>query len=274
MANWKTYGLDNDTKRYLDAVAMTGGSISYGTAQAVNGFVETCKYSGVWDKLTDVGIFVGNDLNTALVKLKWGAGVTPYLTNIAFVEADYRERGAYAGLTGNGSTKSLDSQFTFYGTQNPDSIHLAAYIQGTPIIGGDDSVISAVTSFALSNGINLKYRDNSLRYQYSPDAGANSYLGMTSNFLTGFFIGQGSQAARQVYGNGLILTSATASAGPTTGAFSSSFQLFGDTRVGAAAYWGGCLSFYSIGTNLSSGDANALSMAVNSLQSALGRNLY
>lgn len=272
MAIWKTFGFDNDTKKWLDAVAMTGGNVSFGAAQSVNSFVETCKASGVWDKLTDVGIFVGNDLNTALVKLKWAAGVTPYLTNNAFVEADYQERGVFGGLTGNGSTKYLDSQYTFFGTQNPNSIHLGAYVNATAVNGGDKMVLAANSSL-LSNGISLRYRDSSLRYQYAPNAGGGSYINQTVNALTGFYVGVGSSAQRAVYSNGINITAATSALDIPTGTVSIPFQVFNDTRYPGTA-WNGRLSFYSIGTNLTSGDANALSMAVNSLQSTFGRNLY
>jgi len=99
--------LDNDVKTYLSNVQMNGGRISDATLRSVNTFTVRLKESGVWAKIRDMGIYCGDNLAAALVKLKYPNGVSPVLENLNFEDSDYIERGASGGLKGNGLNKIL-----------------------------------------------------------------------------------------------------------------------------------------------------------------------
>lgn len=268
MAIWKTYGFDNDTKKYLDAVAVTGGSISYGTAQYVNQFVETCKASGVWDSISECGAFVGDDLNTALVKLKWSAQTSPYLVNNGFVAADYSATGVAGGLSGDGTSKYLDTTTILPGV---DSAHLSVYCRNNVASATAKSFIGTnVTNAQLA--IMRKDTANALSIAIGTGLAIPVF---TSVPVQGYFLG-----TRYAPDSTTLFTS-----GVSQSTSSTSLPVFqGPTlripvfaRYTAVAtpseYTNGLFSFYSIGAGLTTGQALALSQAVLRLQSNLNRGV-
>ena len=98
-----------ETRDYMEIIRANGGGIQVSTLQAVDMFVRSGMDSGFWAKLMEVYPLCGNDLTTALVKLKYTANAL--LTAVNMVAADYQETGASGGVAGNGSTKYLNSNF-------------------------------------------------------------------------------------------------------------------------------------------------------------------
>src|SRR4051812_37507521 len=88
-----------ETLNFRDRVTANAGTISTSSLAAVDKFVAYCKTHNLWAKLTDVGVFVGNQLAAALVKLKFPVGGDSLLFNSGFIAADYTETGANGGLT-------------------------------------------------------------------------------------------------------------------------------------------------------------------------------
>lgn len=101
-----------ETLDWKARVIAAGGTVQQSTVDAVDTFVRETKNSGVWPFLLDVGVFAGDQLAAALVKLKYPAGGQSTLTNMNFVGGDYTERGVNGGLVGNGTTKYLKTGVT------------------------------------------------------------------------------------------------------------------------------------------------------------------
>jgi len=95
-----------ESQDYFQRIALNGGTISSASMKAADDFARALFDANLWWKILDMGLFAGDQLAAAMVKLKYtsGAGV---LVNNNFVAADYVERGTSGGLGGDGSTKSL-----------------------------------------------------------------------------------------------------------------------------------------------------------------------
>jgi hypothetical protein len=273
MGVFKSFGFDNDTKKYLDAVAATGGSISYGTAQAVNNFVETCKSSGIWDQMVDVGVFVGNDLNTALVKLKWHPVAGPYLVNGGsnFGSTNYQERGQFGGLSGNGTNTFLNTNLPSFRIGNTS--HLAFYLarknfaEGVTnlYIGAENS--ANIQTSALGHG-NAGTEDV---FRWAPTS--FGWIGVTRSAGSGLMIGcmDPNTRIQQLYNNNVLIGSGVANSGING---TSNMYIFADNQGGnTVAPLNGIGTFYSIGYGLTAAQSSGLYSAVQGLQSALGRGI-
>lgn len=112
---------DPDARRYIEAVQRAdGNTLEPGVRKAITDFVVGCKVDGIWSAIKASCILMGaRTLSGALVPL---VGTAP--TNNNFVSGDYNRK---TGLVGNGSTKSLDSNYP----ENTDALndhHFSAYV--------------------------------------------------------------------------------------------------------------------------------------------------
>lgn len=273
MAFWKTYGFDNDTKKYLDAVAVTGGSISYGSAQYVNQFVETCKASGYWNKLYDVGVFAGNDLNTALVKLKWLPSTSPYLVNTAFVAASYIETGANGGLQANGTSQYLNTQFVL--SSFPEmwsNNHLSIYNKASMGAGiNQEGIMGAFPDSSHRWDFRRPVGNNITCYNTSANDAFSSSSSYVDNNSRGHLM---NSRLSPIVCNGYISGLNLASTFTTPQAASGVNLPVGiSTNFNGGTFFSGLTVFYSIGLGLTASEASALYQAAQQLQTSLGRQI-
>lgn len=98
--------LDPAVTAYAAAVVTAGGALSGGQQIAINNFVLQTKASGVWTKLTEMGLFLGGTLASAAVKFKTIGAANCVLNG--FVLADLTA----AGIVSDGSTKWVDTVTT------------------------------------------------------------------------------------------------------------------------------------------------------------------
>src|SRR5262245_39554006 len=91
---------DPDAPAGINQAYVNGGTISTATANAANAFVISAKAKGYWTKLARINLFAGDQLASALVPLKPGAGYAVD-DSVNFVAGDYSEA---TGITGNGSS--------------------------------------------------------------------------------------------------------------------------------------------------------------------------
>lgn len=112
--------MDADFIDFVNRAAALGCTNFGGLAgiAAVNQFVVDLKNFGLWDLITEMGIFIG-DLSTSLVKLKTSAIST--LTNTGYVSGDFGANG----LTGS-STIFLDTGFSIP-TLAINDLHISVY---------------------------------------------------------------------------------------------------------------------------------------------------
>jgi hypothetical protein len=128
--------LNADAQDWIDRVVANGGSVSTATAAAVNQFCVDIDAASIRSKMLRLNLFAGSNLNAALVPLYRAGSLgdtqlgSATDTNNAFVGVgtDYAETGASGGLTGNGTSKYLDTGVTTTDLgANTDSGHISAY---------------------------------------------------------------------------------------------------------------------------------------------------
>jgi hypothetical protein len=134
---------DPDAMAYLQAVEVADNqALEQGVQQAVNQFVIGCKADGIWNAIKASCILAGaRTLTGALVPL---AGAAP--TNFNFVAGDYNRK---TGLVGDGSTKYLDSNYSFV-DELINNKHIAVNISSA------DTGSSAYIGAANSNGVDAR----------------------------------------------------------------------------------------------------------------------
>jgi hypothetical protein len=117
---------------------ITAGNVSERSLQHLDKFIRDCKEAGLWSKLTFLMPFIGNNLSTAIREIISAAATSA----VNFVAGDWSEA---TGLTGNGSTKYVDTGIsnTIFGVTG----HIAFY-QRT-----DNASSSTRYQFGFGNGV-------------------------------------------------------------------------------------------------------------------------
>jgi hypothetical protein len=116
-----------EVRAFYANVVMNGGSIAQGTLGALSTFVNRLKVTPLWTKLDEIYPLCGRGIASACVKLKFVA--TPFMTNNLFLDEDFEEWGPGAGLTPDGTSKYIDTNFS--AAALPDNAHLC-YIEQQP----------------------------------------------------------------------------------------------------------------------------------------------
>lgn len=216
---------------------------------AVNQFVVEMKALGLWAKMDDIGVFVG-DFNTAQVKLKYASVST--LTNNGYVSGDY----GVNGFTGS-SSKYFDTGYSVLATAQYDH-HLSIY-RPTVVSSTTGAIGSSYTATGGSDRFYI-FHDGNVG-EGSAFAAVSIGVGHTS-----FGISANSADGAFAYQNGTRIWSANSSG--LNGRQSGTVLL---NRAANTAGNGSTLSFYSIGKGFSPTDASYFSTLVNQLQKRLGR---
>jgi len=144
----RSTSFDPDASAYVAAVEFSDAqSLEPAVRTAINSFVVGCKADGIWSAIACSCILAGaRTLDGALVPLK---GLPP--TNIGpFVSGDYNRK---TGLTGNGSTKYLDTNRNNNADpQNNQHISVFVTSAGTPArtLMGRGTISSGATQLILS----------------------------------------------------------------------------------------------------------------------------
>lgn len=116
-----------EIRAYAANVLWNGGSVGSSTLNALSKFVNSLKLTPLWTKLDEIYPLCGRGIASACVKLKFVS--TPYMTNHLFTDEDFEEWGPNAGLTPDGFSKYLDTNFP--ATSLRDDAHLC-YIEQQP----------------------------------------------------------------------------------------------------------------------------------------------
>lgn len=256
-----------ETLDYRDRIIANGGTISDASVDAIEKFVQDCKNALVWDKLLEVAPFAGTNLNAALVKLVYPAGVPGVITNVNFVAGDYTETGANGGLLGDGATKYLNTGFNAQ-TYLPDNAHLSFYLREDVSAAGNRGLLGTISG-----------TDQYWLGSLTPASQVNVRLAQTVSATLaapmdkGFYIGTRTSLSQlRLYKKGALAaadTTAVVHARPNL-----SMYAFGWNAGGiAGGYVPARGSFYSIGQALNATEAAALYDAVQTLQRNLNRDI-
>ena len=260
---------DTDAAAYFDAVETAGGSFDLSAIDGTytESYVKTAhsdfyaglKTDGLWDKLTEFYLLVGKTFDGLTVKGK-GTGT---LTNNNFVSGDLLAAGAGAGLTGDGTSKYIQTGL------NADSgfvSSIGAYstvandISGRTISSEDTASYGVVLNSSTALGI--FYWDGSYIEGHSVDSTKLNSLG--------FVIGTSrSNSEQEIYINGSSANTSTDVRTTSSGAYE--FFLYRRNTTPSLDF-NGSLSFAFISptTALTDTDASNLTNRVETLMDALG----
>lgn len=249
-----------ETLAYAQRVIANGGTLSTGTFAAVDALVRALLEANLWGKILDMGIFAGDQLAAAMVKLKYATG-SGVLVNNNFVAADYAGQGATGGLLGDGVTKFLRTGLTQEAVGS--AAHLAFYLREDLAPGRYDAAMG------VGNGTDeyaLLHADTTFQIRY----GQVLIAGKT-DLGPGLWCGtRESSTSLSLYKNGVLQQSNASAAAPTPLALE--FVLFAKNNNGAMGnYLNRRGAFYSIGAPLNAADQMNLYQAVQAFQTALNR---
>ena len=272
-------GVHPDAAAWRSAVVANGGSVSASTMRAVSTFCAAIDAAGIRDRFYRLNLFCGNSdasLNAVRTPLFRGPslGGTQYGgttdTNNNFVAGDYAETGASGGLTGNGTSKSLNTGIA-QSTLSASSRHLAAYEMAQSLNSFDDLLGS-------DNGISV----NPWRLTSWNAVGTITYAAQSGGQVSaqsGVYSGGGglwlgvspSETTAVLYRNGASVATGSGLTGATPGA--ANVGVFCNIRGGATDFSSARIGAYSMGLSMDATQAASYNTAMQAFQTALGRNV-
>jgi hypothetical protein len=232
---------------------------------ALNILTKTLKVYGLWSKMTAIYPIIGgnsishsfNLRNTSLYQITW-VGSPTHDAN---------------GVDWNGSSQYGNTNFVANSSlTNNNSVHLSYYSRENTTVGVDDISAYNTTTGYISR---MLIKDGSTS-RFVSDQGANAVdridLSTISDSRGLFVSSRTSSTAFDVYRNGVNFGTRTAT-NSVTGLPDYSYFLGALNYNGSAVNFSmRQVAFASIGTGLTSTDVNALNNAIQTYETALGRN--
>ena len=270
-------------------VVANGGSVSGSTLSAVSKFCASIDSAGIRDRFFRMGIFCGSNLNAALVPLyrstSFGGSPLGNTTDtdggtFVGVGTDYAETGATGGLTGNGSTKYLNTGLAPSDLPSYTSAHIAVYHsqpsganQTRAWIACRDT--ATASTIYLSNGF---FSNSAVFGQYMSNATANFNTGGSQTGAAGGFrvLSRTNFERLDNYYNAVSqANSASNINGGIAGVTSTRpFFVFANNNQGTAdSFMNGRVMAYSLGLGLSQSQVDAYTAAMLAFQTAMTRNV-
>jgi hypothetical protein len=276
-------GIHPEAAAWRSAVIANGGSVSGSTLNAVSKFCRSIDAAGIRDRFARVNLFCGDSLNSALVPLyrstSYGGSALGNATdtNNAFVGVgtDYAETGASGGLTGNGSSKYLDTGLASSALPSVATGHMAAYV---PQITPTDTTMAFLGNASGSNQYNLSYRRNSgtglAQIRTVWGAIASNDASEPSSVLRGGLrlSTRTSATALRTYLNSTEVSLHETSVTPASHV-NNWFVLAFNSAGAPIQYSTALIRAYSIGESMDDGQVAAYYTAMQAFQTALGRNV-
>ncbi len=249
-----------ETADFARRVTANGGTLSTSTFNAVDALVRALLEANLWGKILDMGIFAGDQLAAAMVKLKYTTG-TGVLVNNNFVAADYVEQGPTGGLLGDGVTKFLRTGLT-QDAVGP-AAHLAFYLREDMAAGRYESALGAGNG---TDEYTLFHADTSFQIRYG-----QVLIASKADLGPGLWCGtRESLNSLSFYKNGVLQQTNANVASPSPLALD--FVLFAKNNNGTVGnHLNRRGAFYSIGAPLKAADQLNLHQAVQAFQTALNR---
>ena len=269
-----------EAQAWASRVISNGGTFSTSTLSAVSKFCASIDAAGLRDRFFRLNLFCGGNLSAALVPLYRGQsrtgtqfGNTTDTNNGPFVSGDYAETGASGGLTGNGSSKYLDTGVAA-NTAALSNSHLSAWARTTTLnifscligaqqaLGGDELALFQNQSGTATAAF------------FSEGNNANDIAAGTINNPTGLILGTAiASGDRRLFVNGAQDGSTDTSTITRSAYPSRSLWVFarntGSFNAGATTR----LSGYSMGPSMTGAQVSSFYTAMLAFQTALTRNV-
>jgi hypothetical protein len=271
-----------DARDWATRVTANGGTFSSTTLAAVSKFCAAIDAAGIRDRFYRLNLFCGNSdasLNAVRTPLYRAPSLTGTQfggtldTNVNFVAGDYAETGASGGLTGDGTSKHLNTGFN--ADILPDTTqsgHLSVYSSGTY---ANQIAISAYQSTNVPVFTVLF----TMEIQLLVAGNANTFINVSNNAATpsgtspDFFLSSRTANNSLIgYRNGTPGTTQTglaSAAAPSLPFFVFARNFNGNPTVRFAQ----TLRSYSVGLGLTGSQVTAFNAAMQAFQAALGRGL-
>lgn len=261
---------------WANRVRANGGSVSGSTLTAVSRFCASIAAAGIRDRFYRLNLFCGT-ADASLVAVRTPLYRGPSLagaqygntldTNINFAITDYAEN---SGLTGDGTSKYLNTGFNVDQLPGAANCHLSSYIRGTQNIASARALVGV-----LFNGVTDRYRlflniSTAGNYAITSELGKASQVGAGQrlNANGGLLVSsRTSTTSLTLYDDRVSIGTASDSTAETTGAF----PFFVFARSGPTEYYNGIMAGYSIGAGMSQSQVTSYYNAMNAFQTELGR---
>ena len=281
-------GVHPEAADWRARVVANGGTVSGSTLQAVSRFCASISAAGIRDRFARLNLFCGDTLNAALVPLYrsftfggtvLGNTVDQSLGSPSFVGAgtDYAETGAGGGLTGNGTSKYLNTGLSVSDIGTAASGHLSVYHGQSSgnnsnryYIAANDATTSnrfwlGTDAFSTANVVaiygSVQSASESLASQGHGAAGHRILSRTTSALLTH-------------YHNGSVVATNTTNITAGSALSTAAFPVFAYNGNGTISrFHNSWIAAYSIGLGLDGTQAAAYRTAMQAFQTALGRNV-
>jgi hypothetical protein len=237
----------------------------------VSKFCAAIASAGIRDRFYRLNLFCGSNLNAALVPLYRGPslGGTQYGgttdTNNAFVGVgtDYAETGVSGGLTGNGTSKYLDTGFSMDTLPSTTSGHAAVYCPNRSFRSAFTGMVGVGTTGSTGFGIST---DTSVYGVW----GAFAFVANSANGM--LLVSRESGSLLTTYANAASIATNTTTVTPS--AIARNAVVFANRasptvvdNFDSRRYCG-----YSIGLGMTAAQVSAYYTAMQAFQTALGRN--
>ena len=268
--------LHHEAIDWASRVVSNGGTASMRTIRAVSRFCSEIQAAGIRDRFHRLNLFCGTGLSSVLVPLYRGqsfggttfGGTTD--TNVNFVAGDYAET---SGLTGNGSTKYLNTGFPA-NTIAAGSAHLGIGILAANTLTSARTGIGAYNGSTLSFEIAMRNgfasapccyftRFNTASDRFGDDVGTGAATLAAGNIVASW---------PTMYRNGAASgTTATTSQNYSA---AHSFFVFANNNAGGGviSYTDARFGWYSIGSTMTGTQVTAFNAALTRFYTALGRS--
>jgi hypothetical protein len=271
-----------DAQDWVSRVYSNGGTVSTGTANAVNSFCNAIDAAGIRDRFARLNLMAGTGLNAALVPLYRSTSFGGSLlgnatdTNVGpFVSGDYAEND---GLTAS-ATKYLNTGLA-PSTVGVSTGHLSIWAKGaassSAALGMGSRTAGATQRYELSTAHRAAFTADGVTDFYAASAyGATTTVvyqqtGDPTRPVGLYLITRTSGTQLDFYLNSTSVANSTASATPDANA--NPIFVHARNQDGTAGFLGAATSRgYSIGLSMNSSQVSSFYTAWNAFQTALGR---
>jgi hypothetical protein len=267
-----------EAANWMARVRQNGGEVSAPTMRAVSRFCATIESAGLRSSLFRVNLFCGNS-DAALAAVRTPLFRGPSLsgaqfgnatdTNVLFVAGDYAEAGSSGGLTGNGTTKYLQT-----------GLSSSAWITGGNVL----SHLAVYKRTSVNSGVLLSARSSTLGNNWELGAGGNVLGGTAGSFAIptphDSFIGVTRTTSTAIVAfRRTVLSAENTVIGSVTGTsipfavFARNDQATDTNAYSVNLFSNQTLAAYSIGAGLSVAQLAAYDAAMQAFQVAMGRQV-
>jgi hypothetical protein len=272
-----------EAANWANRVRTNGGSVSGTTLSAVSKFCASISAAGIRDRFFRLNLFCGTGLSACLVPLYRGPslggtqyGGTTDTNNGPFVSGDFSETGASGGLTGNGTSKYLDTGLTYDAMGVPSTNHIGVF-KGAGTWNTSIEIIGArdADDYYYIQGRAQVAGDHKVHAFSGPGASGGSFINnATVSSATNFLVASRNSSASFVLYQNAASVASTSSAVTIAGSNRPFLVFMRDISTGPSfAGWTYRLLGYSFGLGMSAAQVSAYNSAMQALQTSLGRNV-